>query len=58
MSVTKSPLDCLVIGAESAALTAAIHIGRFQRRFRVINGCETRARLIPTSARNWKATAA
>ncbi len=43
------PLDCLVIGAGPAGLTAAIYLGRFRRRFCVIDGGESRARLIPTS---------
>ena len=45
----ETPLDCLVIGAGPAGLTAAIYLGRFRRRFLVIDGGASRARLIPTS---------
>ena len=44
-----APLDCLIIGAGPAGLTAAIYLARFRRRFRVIDGGASRARLIPTS---------
>lgn len=44
-----SPLDCLVIGAGPAGLTAAIYLARFRRRFRVIDGGASRAALIPVS---------
>ena len=44
-----SPLDCLVIGAGPAGLTAAIYLARFRRRFRVIDGGASRAALIPIS---------
>ncbi len=49
MPMTDPPLDCLVIGAGPAGLTAAIYLGRFRRRFAVIDGRASRARLIPTS---------
>lgn len=47
--MTDAPLDCLIIGAGPAGLTAAIYLARFRRRFRVIDGGGSRARLIPTS---------
>jgi thioredoxin reductase (NADPH) len=42
-------LDCIVVGGGPAGLTAAIYLGRFQRRFVVIDAGNTRAALIPTS---------
>jgi thioredoxin reductase (NADPH) len=43
------PLDCLVIGAGPAGLTAAIYLGRFRRRFVVVDAGDSRALLIPKS---------
>ena len=42
-------LDCLIIGAGPAGLTAAIYLARFRRVISVIDGGQSRARLIPTS---------
>ena len=43
------PLDALIIGAGPAGLTAAVYLGRFRRRFVVIDSGESRAAWIPTS---------
>ena len=42
-----SPLDCLVIGAGPAGLTAAIYLARFHLSVRVIDAGHSRAALIP-----------
>ncbi|MBB3939759.1 thioredoxin reductase (NADPH) [Novosphingobium fluoreni] len=41
------PLDCIVIGAGPAGLTAAIYLARFHLRLQLIDGGESRAALIP-----------
>lgn len=47
--VAPGALDCLVIGGGPAGLTAAIYLARFRRNFVLIDGGESRARLIPLS---------
>ncbi|MFS8063371.1 MAG: NAD(P)/FAD-dependent oxidoreductase, partial [Luteimonas sp.] len=48
-SQTDARLDCLVIGAGPAGLTAATYLARFHRDFVVVDAGRSRARWIPTS---------
>jgi thioredoxin reductase (NADPH) len=45
----ETPLDCLIVGAGPAGLTAATYLARFHRRILVVDGGSSRARWIPTS---------
>lgn len=45
----EAPLDCLIVGAGPAGLTAATYLARFHRRIVVVDGGASRARWIPTS---------
>ena len=42
-------LDCLIVGAGPAGLTAAIYLGRFRRSVLVMDGGPSRAELIPVT---------
>jgi len=44
-----APLDCLVVGAGPAGLTAATYLARFHRRALVVDAGTSRARWIPSS---------
>lgn len=42
-------LDCLIIGGGPAGLLAATYLQRFRRSIQVVDACDSRAALIPTS---------
>lgn len=45
--MTDTPLDCLIIGGGAAGLTAAVYLGRYQRRAIVLDAGESRLLRIP-----------
>ena len=46
---TGTRLDCLIVGAGPAGLTAAIYLARFRRRIAVYDAGHSRASYIPTT---------
>ena len=46
---SKPDVDCLVVGGGPAVLLAAVYLGRYRRRVRVIDAGASRAALIPES---------
>lgn len=49
MTEVNEPLDCLIIGAGAAGLSAATYLARFRRRVAIIDANESRLEWIPTS---------
>lgn len=48
-AAAQQTLDCLIIGAGPAGLTAATYLTRFRRRLGIVDAGQSRARWIPTS---------
>lgn len=43
----ENPLDCLIIGAGPAGLTAAIYLARFRLKIAIVDAGKSRAAMIP-----------
>jgi thioredoxin reductase (NADPH) len=46
-AMNEPELDCLIVGAGPAGLTAAIYLARFHLKLRVVDAGNSRAALIP-----------
>lgn len=49
MTHSATDIDCLIVGAGPAGLTAAIYLARFRRRIVIVDGGSSRASYIPIS---------
>ena len=49
MAATATRIDCLVVGAGPAGLTAGIYLARFRRKIAIVDSGSSRASLIPVS---------